>query len=130
MINKNKLAFTLVEITVALGIFALLAIPAYMLFSYSASSENEYHKTAAALRVIETYRDEIKNLSFNVAKEYKSDLTPQASEIFATEHDKYGLEKEITPEERDNMIKITITIKWKNRRGTELKETQTFVKVK
>ena len=66
--KNNKNGFTLVEILVALGIFALIAIPAFMFFSYSASNEVEYHKNVSASRLMESFKNEIKQYSFEESK--------------------------------------------------------------
>ena len=60
----KKNGFTLVEILIALGLFALIAIPTYMFFSYSAANEIEYHKNVSASRLMETFKNEIKDYSF------------------------------------------------------------------
>lgn len=132
--KKKKNGFTLVEIMVALGIFALLAIPAYMMFAHSASTENEYHKNATANRLMESFRDELKQYPFDEAKGFTNatNAPPATAKVYQEAQSKYSdMQMKIEPSEIDDKtMKFVLTVTWKSRSGKERKETSTFVKVK
>ena len=122
MIKNNKNGFTLVEIMVALGIFALIAIPVYMFFSYTTANEIEYHKNVSASRLMETFKNDIKQYSFEECNGFTdANNAPPNTD----------LEMKIVTENVDEKtIRFTLTVTWKSRGGAERKETSTCVKVK
>ena len=134
MMKNNKNGFTLVEILVALGIFALIAIPAFMFFSYSAANEIEYHKNVSASRLMETFKNDIKQYSFEESKGFTdaNNAPPNTKKIYDEIKSKYSdLEMKIVLENVDEKtMRYTLTVTWKSRGGAERKETSTFVKVK
>jgi prepilin-type N-terminal cleavage/methylation domain-containing protein len=62
-INSNH-GVTLVEIVVAIIIFAVVAIPIYKFVSYGAATEIETEKTAIANKILESFKDEIIGMPF------------------------------------------------------------------
>ena len=134
MNKKKNTAFTLIEIMVALGIFALLAIPAYMMFAHSASTENEYHKNAAANRLMESFRDELKQYPFEEAVGFTDaqNAPPATAKVYQEARSKYSdMKMDIAKSEIDDKtMKFVLTVTWKSRSGNDRKETSTFVKVK
>ena len=134
MIKNNKSGFTLVEIMVALCIFALIAIPAYMFFSYTAANEIEYHKNVSASRLMETFKNDIKQYSFEECNGFTdaNNAPPNTKKIYDEIKSKFSdLEMTIVPENVDEKtIRFTLTVTWKSRGGAERKETSTCVKVK
>ena len=134
MIKNNKNGFTLVEIMVALGLFALIAIPAYMFFSYTTSNEIEYHKNVSASRLMETFKNDIKQYSFEETRLFSdaNNAPPNTKKIYDEIKSKFSdLEMKIVQEDVDEKtIRFTLTVTWKSRGGGERKETSTCVKVK
>lgn len=137
----KKRGITLTELTVALGLFALLAIPAYMVFSYGAADEMSYHKTAAANRILESCRDEIKNLSYKYAEQ---DLVPSFTNVnsppstFNTFMDfqkdfkdkNFKLEGKAVVNKNPDHIKFDLKVTWTKKNGSIAEETLSFIKVK
>ena len=134
MIKNNKIGFTLVEIMVALCIFALIAIPAYMFFSYTTANEIEYHKNVSASRLMETFKNDIKQYSFEETRLFSdaNNAPPNTKKIYDEIKSKFSdLEMKIVQEDVDEKtIRFTLTVTWKSRGGAERKETSTCVKVK
>ncbi len=134
MIKNNKNGFTLVEIMVALGIFALIAIPVYMFFSYTTANEIEYHKNVSASRLMETFKNDIKQYSFEECNGFTdaNNAPPNTKKIYDEIKSKFSdLEMKIVTENVDEKtIRFTLTVTWKSRGGAERKETSTCVKVK
>ncbi len=134
MIKNNKNGFTLVEIMVALGIFALIAIPVYMFFSYTTANEIEYHKNVSASRLMETFKNDIKQYSFEECNGFTdaNNAPPNTKKIYDEIKSKYSdLEMTIVLKNVDEKtIRFTLTVTWKSRGKAERKETSTFVKVK
>lgn len=134
MIKNNKNGFTLVEIMVALCIFALIAIPVYMFFSYSAANEIEYHKNVSASKLMESFKNEIKQYSFEESKGFinANNAPPNTKKIYDEIKSKFSdLEMTITPDSVDEKtMSFTLTVTWKSRGGAERKTSSTFVKVK
>ncbi len=134
MIKNNKIGFTLVEIMVALGIFALIAIPVYMFFSYTTANEIEYHKNVSASRLMETFKNDIKQYSFEECNGFTdaNNAPPNTKKIYDEIKSKFSdLEMKIVTENVDEKtIRFTLTVTWKSRGGAERKETSTCVKVK
>lgn len=134
MIKNNKNGFTLVEIMVALGIFALIAIPVYMFFSYTTANEIEYHKNVSASRLMETFKNDIKQYSFEECNGFTdaNNAPPNTKKIYDEIKSKFSdLEMKIVTENVDEKtISFTLTVTWKSRGGAERKETSTCVKVK
>jgi prepilin-type N-terminal cleavage/methylation domain-containing protein len=141
MKKNKKLGFTLVEITVALGLFAILAIPAYMMFSYGAADEMSYHKTAAANRILESCRDEIKNLSYAYAESLGSSfdtvnlppatfdkLLSAQKELKDSSFKFHGIAEKKTGEPEH--IKFTLKVTWTKKSGATAEEKLVFIKVK
>lgn len=141
MTKNNKKGLTLTEITVALGLFALLAIPAYMMFSYGAADEMAYHKTAAANRILESCRDEIKNLSYAYALDlgtsFDSVNLPPATfdkllnaqiELKDSSFKFHGT-AEVKSGDLEH-IKFTLKVTWTKRGGSTAEEQLVFIKVK
>jgi len=141
MKKNKKLGFTLTEITVALGLFALLAVPAYLMFSFGAADEMSYHKTAAANRILESCRDEIKNLSYAYAQSlgpsFDSINLPPATfdkllnaqkELKDSTFKFYGIAEETIAEPAH--IKFTLKVTWTKKSGATAEEKLVFIKVK
>ena len=66
--NKTKSGFSLAEISLAVLIFALCAIPLYYAISYGSAEEIQLEKMAIANKLLESFRDEMKNIDFELAK--------------------------------------------------------------
>jgi prepilin-type N-terminal cleavage/methylation domain-containing protein len=139
--SKARRGVTLTEIIVALGLFALLAIPAYLIFSYGAADEMSYHKTAAANRILESCRDEIKNLSYAYADKLGTSFSninapPSTFDTFM------GYQKDFKDEnfkligtatkftQEPEHIKFDLKVTWTKKGGAIAEETLTFIKVK
>ena len=69
-IKKNKSGVSLTEISVAVLIFALVAIPLYYAISYGSKEEIQLDKVAIANKVLESFRDEIKNLDYPTVESF------------------------------------------------------------
>lgn len=145
MKKYSKTGFSLTEVLVGLSIFALLALPAYIMFSYSTSEEMAYNKNAAANRIMESFRDEVKNLSYiyvtnpsnglinqqGLIKE--TQLPPKTYEVYKQEKDKFSdlkIELFSSEDSEKTMVTFNIYIKWSRRGGSETSETLSFIKVK
>ena len=134
MNKKNRIGFTLVEILIASCIFAAIAIPAFMFFSYTTANEVEYHKNVSASRLMETFKNEIKDYSFDESKGFTdaNNAPPNTKKIYDEIKSKFSdLEMKIVTENVDEKtIRFILTVTWKSRGGAERKETSTCVKVK
>lgn len=73
--KQNKKGVSLIEISIAVLIFALVAIPLYYAITYGSNEEIQLDKIAIANKVLESFRDEIKNLDFATIEEMGSHIT-------------------------------------------------------
>ncbi len=141
MIRKenNKSGFSLAEISVAVLIFALCAIPLYYAISYGSAEEIHLEKTAIANKILESFRDEIKNLDFKTAMEYKSfsgnsGLPPETykviNQVVNEKHYKdyeFSCSSEEKTEGDIKSVTFKPEIKWKNNKNKEITQKISFV---
>ena len=137
--EKNKSGFSLAEISIAVLIFALCAIPLYYAVSYGSAEEIHLEKTAIANKILESFRDEIKNLDFETAKQFSSfsgnsGLPPETfkvvNQVVNEKHYKDYVVSCTCEEKTEHEIKsITFKpeIKWKNNKNKEITQKITFV---
>ena len=83
---KNKSGFSTTEIAIAVLLFALAAIPLYYAISYGSNKEIQLDKIAIANKVLESFRDEIKSLDFELVKSFGSSI--DASQLPPNSFDK------------------------------------------
>lgn len=74
MKNLNRLGVSLTEISVAVLIFAVAAIPLYYGITYGTKEEIQLNKDSIAQKILESFRDEIKNLDYKTVKSYGSPI--------------------------------------------------------
>ena len=143
MIRKktNKSGISLVEITIAIFIFAVCAIPIYYAISYGSSEEIHLEKRSIGNKILESFRDEVKNLDFKTAQQYQnfsgnSGLPPdtfKAVEHIVNEKKYKDYVVSCTSEETtENDIKIITfkpEVKWTNNKGQEITQKISFVVV-
>ena len=72
--KNNKSGVSLTEISVAVLIFAIVAIPLYYAISYGSKEEIQLDKVAIANKVLESFKDEIKNLDYSCLKKEYLDI--------------------------------------------------------
>ena len=139
--RNNKSGVSLAEIAIAVFIFAVCAIPLYYAISYGSSEEIHLEKSSIANKILESFRDEVKNLDFKTAMEYKSfsdnsGLPPdtfKAVEHIVNEKKYKDYVVSCTCEEvTENEIKIVTfkpEVKWTNNKGKEISQKISFVVV-
>jgi prepilin-type N-terminal cleavage/methylation domain-containing protein len=140
--KKNNKGFSLAEIAVALALFGILAIPVYMAFSRGAAEEINYDKVAAANKILESFKDEIKNLSFEYALDLQKQGTftaiqgpPNTFNALLETQQKFKDFKlegkaEKVPGLDIEAVKFLIEVSWTKGGGAKVTERISFVKVK
>ena len=136
---KNKLGVSLAEISVAVLIFALVAIPLYYAISYGTKEEIQSDKVAIANKILESFRDEIKNLDFETVSAYgdtikASDLPPNSfGKMYDAQKDykDFDFEAKAIKNESEGMRSITFnaTVTWTRDSGVKSSQKISFIKV-
>lgn len=139
--NNNKRGVTLIEISVAVLIFALVAIPLYYAITYGSNEEIQLDKVAIANRILESFRDEIKNLDFETVDNYGSNidgsqLPPNSFKALLDGQQKYkdfAFKAEIKKPETtlSDVVSLTIVaeVSWTKGNGEKSTQKISFVKV-
>ncbi len=139
MKKNKKSGVSLVEIILAVMIFAIVAIPLYYAVSYSSNEEVQLDKIAIANKILESFRDEIKNLDFEVVKAYGtnidgSQLPPNSFQALLNSQKKYkdfkfSAEAEHKEATGIESILFKAEVKWTLANGKESSQKLSFVKV-
>ena len=137
-IKKNKSGVSLAEISVAVLIFALVAIPLYFAISFGTKEEIQTDKVAIANKILESFRDEIKNLDFETVLSYgdtikASDLPPNSfGKMYDAQKEYKDFEfiASATKNDVDGMRSITFnaSVSW-TRDGGKSTQKISFIKV-
>ncbi len=137
-IKKNKLGVSLTEISVAVLVFALVAIPLYYAISFGTKEEIQSDKVAIANKILESFRDEIKNLDFETVLSYGEDITAtnlppnsfQKMYDAQKEYKDFNFKAKAKLNDNDGMRSITFnaTVSWR-RDGGESTQKISFIKV-
>ena len=138
---KNKLGVSLTEISVAVLIFAVVAIPLYYAISYGTKEEIQADKVAIANKILESFRDEIKNLSYETVLGLckgdsikASDLPPNSfGKMYEAqkEYKDFEFEAKAVKNESDGMrsISFNATVTWTRDSGAKSTQKISFIKV-
>lgn len=137
--KNNKSGVSLTEISVAVLIFAIVAIPLYYAISYGSKEEIQLDKVAIANKVLESFKDEIKNLDYPTVESFgnkieSTQLPPNSFQALLEAQQKYKdfkFEAESIEDNNNDVIsrKITAKIKWTNGSGNETSQKISFIKV-
>ncbi len=138
-IKKNKSGVSLTEISVAVLIFAIVAIPLYYAISYGSKEEIQLDKVAIANKVLESFKDEIKNLDYPTVESFgekieATQLPPNSFQELLKAQQKYKdfkFEAESIEDNNNDVIsrKITAEVKWINGSGNTTSQKISFIKV-
>ena len=136
--KNHKSGVSLPEISIAVLIFALCAIPLYYAIAYGSKEEIRMEKVAIANKILESFRDEIKDLDYDTAITFadfsdNSGLPPETLKVLekAKESKEYHVSCE--SEKKTEFDIETTTFKAKvtwNAEGKDVEQLLTFVKVK
>ena len=137
--KNNKSGVSLTEISVAVLIFALVAIPLYYAISFGSKEEIQLDKVAIANKILESFRDEIKNLDYPTVESFgdkieSKDLPPNSFQALLEAQQKYKdfkFEAESKEDNNNEVIsrKITAEVSWTNGSGNKTSQKISFVKV-
>ncbi len=138
----NKSGVTLTEISLAVLIFALTAIPLYYAINYGSNEEIQLNKISIANKILEAFKDEVKNLDYNYVDDMCNDekietneLPPNSFQSLFNAQKEYkdfnftGNAKKTTTNDVES-IKINAEISWTNGFGQKSNQKITFIKVK
>ncbi len=142
----NCRGFSLAEIIVAILVFAVGAIPIYYAISYGASEETNLEKVAIASKILQSFRDEIKDLDFKTVEglmgagaAWKSvdggALPPNSFNSLLTAQKKYKdflfkTDVRKSPGADLDSLEFKAVVTWTTGRGNTASETISFIKVK
>ena len=136
---KNKLGVSLAEISVAVLIFALVAIPLYYAISFGTKEEIQSDKVAIANKILESFRDEIKNLDFETVLGYGEDikashLPPNSfGKMYNAQKDYKDFDFEAKAIKKDvdgiRSIRFNATVTWTRDGGKKSSQKISFIKV-
>lgn len=137
--NKKKHGVSLVEIVAAVAIFAIVAVPLYYAVSYGSKEEIQLEKVSIANKILESFRDEVKNLDFETVKSYGSSfdgsqLPPNSFQKLLDaqkKHKDFKFSAEATTKNINDIESIAITaeVKWTKDGKGESSQKISFVKV-
>ncbi|MDD3147598.1 MAG: prepilin-type N-terminal cleavage/methylation domain-containing protein [Candidatus Riflebacteria bacterium] len=144
--KRNKSAgVSLVEIIVAVMVFAMASIPLYYAISYGASEETNLEKVAIANKILAAFRDEIKNLDYKTVEglmtatsNWKtldaSALPPNSFNSLLTSQKKYKdfefkTEVRKSPGADLDSLEFKAAVSWTTGRGNTASESIAFIKV-
>ncbi len=144
--KKSNRGVSLVEIIVAVMVFALAAIPLYYAISYGASEETNLEKVAIANKILESFRDEIKDLDYKTVEGLMSagaawktldasGLPPNSFNSLLTAQKKYkdfSFKTEVrkSPGADLDSLEFKAHVAWTTGRGNTASESIAFIKVK
>lgn len=145
--KKNKRnAVSLVEIVVAVLVFTLAAIPIYYAISYGAAEETNLEKVAIASKILESFRDEIKDLDYDIVKGLMGatsvwktvdakGMTPNSFNSLLTAQGKYKdfnfqTEVRVSPGADVESLEFKAEVSWTTGRNKKAKEKISFIRVK
>ena len=138
-IRMNKSGFSFTEISVAVLIFALVAIPLYYAISFGSKEEIQLDKIAIANKILESFKDEIKNLDYPTVESFgekikSQHLPPNSFQELLKAQQKYKdfeFEAESKEDTTNDVIsrKITAEVKWTNGSGKTSSQKISFIKV-
>lgn len=125
----------------AVLIFALAALPLYYAISYGSGEEIQLDKIAIANKILESFRDEVKNLDFETVKAFGSSfdgrqLPPNSFQKLLDAQEKYKDFKFQAQSERKivneiETLNISAEVKWTvGSGGRESSQKISFIKVK
>ena len=126
--KNNRLGVSLAEISIAALIFALCAIPLYYAISFGSKEEIKMEKDTIATKILESFRDEIKDLDYDTAVNFgnfgdSSGLPPETLKVYEKAKDykefKVSCESEKKTEFQyaDRYIYTSVGFRYKSRTG-------------
>ncbi len=137
---NNKSGFSLAEISLAVLIFALCAIPLYYAISYGSAEEIQLEKMAIANKLLESFRDEMKNIDFDLAKKdyltiNENSLPPETFNVYLDAAKKYKDFKFVSDSKANDLngiesINFKVGVSWTTNSGRIASQSISFVKVK
>ena len=137
--QNNKLGVSLTEITISVLVFALIAIPLYYAISFGSKEEIYLEKVSHANKILESFRDEIKNLDFETVKNFGNNidgtqLPPNSfQKLFEAQKKfkdfKFSAQAESKAINEIESISFKAEVKWTKDNGTEASQKLSFVKV-
>lgn len=143
--KKNRLGLSLVEIIVAVAVFAIAAVPIYYAISYNAADEANIGKRSIAQKILESFRDEIKDLEYDyvvglmgATSSWKtftsSGMTPNSFNVLLTaqqEFKDFVFSGEVkTAGGAVELLEFKVEVTWTSGRGKQEVEKLSFIKVK
>ena len=138
MKKDNKSGVSLPEISIAVLIFALCAIPLYYAIAFGSKEEIKMEKDAIATKILESFRDEIKDLDYDTAVNFgnfgdSSGLPPETLKVYEKAKDYKEFKVSCESEQKNEFDIETTTFKAKvtwNAEGAEVEKKLSVVKVK
>lgn len=137
---NNKSGFSLAEISLAVLIFALCAIPLYYAISYGSAEEIQLEKMTIANKLLESFRDEMKNIDFDLAKKdyltiNENSLPPETFNVYLDAAKKYKDFKFVSDSKVNDLngiesINFKVGVSWTTNSGRIASQSISFVKVK
>lgn len=137
--KKIKSGVSLVEIVLAVAIFAIISIPLYYAISFGSKEEIQLDKVAHANKILESFRDEIKNLDFDTVKNMGSkidgsQLPPNSFQSLLKAQQKYkdfkfNAEAETKTINEIESISFNAEVNWTKDSGGKSSQKLSFVKV-
>ncbi len=143
--KKGKNGVSLVEIIVAVAVFAIAAVPIYYAISYNAADQTNIGKRSIAQKILESFRDEIKDLEYDYVvslmgaganwKSFSSsDMTPNSFNVLlAAQQDfkDFAFSGEVkTSGGAVEILELKVEVTWTSGRGKQEVEKLAFIKVK
>lgn len=143
--RKND-GLSLVEIIVAVMVFAVAAVPIYYAIAYNAADETNIGKRNLAQKIIQSFRDEIKDLDFDYTKELmdatpswrkidSAGMTPNAFNVLLKAQQQFkdfqfNGDVRISSDAAYEILEFKVEITWTSGRGRNETEAATFIKVR
>jgi len=143
--KKSRKGLSLVEIIVAVAVFAIAAVPIYYAISYNAADEANIGKRSIAQKILESFRDEIKDLEYDyvvslmsAGSSWKpinsSGMTPNSFNVLLTaqkEFKDFNFSGEVrTSGGAVEILEFKTEVTWTSGRGKQESEKLSFIKVK
>lgn len=142
MKKLNRLGVSLTEISIAVLIFAVAAIPLYYGISYGSKEEIQLNKDTIAQNILESFRDEIKNLDFATVESFivggeipVTQLPPNSFQEFLKAQKKYKdfeFKAEVKNPPAGTEVKtltFKATVTWTKEGGNKSERKISFIKV-
>lgn len=138
---KNKKGVTLVEVTVAVLIFIVAAVPLYYAVSYGSKEEIQLDKVAQANKILASFKEECTNLDYEIVSgfvpsiEDASGMTPNSFKDMLEAQKKYKDFKFHADIKANTLgdfetLEIEAEVTWTRDGGGKSSQRLSFVKVK